>query len=216
MSVLAVLNQKGGPGKSTVCQCIAVELARRGKSVLIVDTDAKQGTVSKWRALRHADDVVVVKMEHPGSLVADVAKHAKHYDVVIIDGVPLVDAMTAVSVKAADAVIIPVTPNPKDLWGTEDVVDLIHSRHAVTDGKPLAAFLANKVKPNTVLSRSVDDKLLAMSLPVFDTKLHNRELYAQCDETGQTVMEIAPTSEASKEVKALVDELLENNFVRTP
>ena len=38
-TVIAVVNQKGGTGKTTTCENLGVGLAMKGKKVLVVDTD---------------------------------------------------------------------------------------------------------------------------------------------------------------------------------
>ena len=45
--VIAVVNLKGGCGKSTIAVNLACELAANGDSVLLLDNDA-QGTASHW------------------------------------------------------------------------------------------------------------------------------------------------------------------------
>lgn len=52
--VVSVGGQKGGTGKSTVAQGIAVEAARTGRMVLLADLDAKQATSAAWAKRRKA------------------------------------------------------------------------------------------------------------------------------------------------------------------
>ena len=40
-TVIAVVNQKGGTGKTTTCENLGVGLAMEGKKVLVVDVDPK-------------------------------------------------------------------------------------------------------------------------------------------------------------------------------
>ena len=50
--IIAVSNQKGGAGKSTVTTNLAVELAHRGYEVRATDSDAEQQSAMVWSARR--------------------------------------------------------------------------------------------------------------------------------------------------------------------
>ena len=52
--VVSVGGQKGGTGKSTVAQGIAVEAARMGGIVMLADLDQKQATSAEWAKRRKA------------------------------------------------------------------------------------------------------------------------------------------------------------------
>lgn len=213
MSVISVLNQKGGAGKTTVAQNVAVELTRRGMTVFVIDTDP-QGTISDWRNLRKSEDVPVSSITRAATLQADVKTHSRSFDVIVIDGASGVNEVTAAAVKVSDAVIIPVQPSPKDIWGTSDLVDLIQTRHVVSDGVPKAAFLVTRAKENTKLADQMESTLAGLRLPMFETYIYDREIYKQVDVTGSSVIEQGPNTKAAKEIVRLVDELLENSFVR--
>ncbi|WP_313305596.1 ParA family protein, partial [Stutzerimonas balearica] len=49
--IVAVLNQKGGVGKTTLATHVAGELAMRGQSVILLDADP-QGSALDWTQRR--------------------------------------------------------------------------------------------------------------------------------------------------------------------
>lgn len=52
--IIAVVNQKGGVGKTTTCVNLGIGLARAGKKVLLVEADA-QGSLSVSLGIQEPD-----------------------------------------------------------------------------------------------------------------------------------------------------------------
>ena len=59
--IVTVGNTKGGVGKTTIAVNLAVEAAKDGKTVLLIDTDP-QGSSTAFRTEREKDDIKAVAL----------------------------------------------------------------------------------------------------------------------------------------------------------
>ena len=122
--IIAVLNQKGGGGKTTLAVHIAAALAMQGARVLLVDADP-QGSARDWAAARTSAPLFpVVGLDWP-TIHRDLPQIAQDYDHVIIDGAPRMTDLTRSVMLAARLVVIPVQPSPYDVWACAEVVDIL-------------------------------------------------------------------------------------------
>ena len=206
---VAILNQKGGSGKTTLATNIARAIQLEGNKVLIIDSDP-QGSVRDWHAAwstTNEDEYMPVIAMDRSTLDKDIAAIDKTYEWVIIDGAPQISKLAAAAVKCADIVLIPTQPSPYDIWACEDLVDIIKARQNLMDGKPRAAFVISRTKKNTHASREIREVLEQYGLPIFTSFTSDRIIYASSASTGQTVLDIEPKGEAAKEIKNIVEEL---------
>ena len=199
--IIGVLNQKGGVGKTTIAVNIAACLAMRSKRVLLVDADP-QGSSLAWSAAREAPPLFsVVGMAKP-TLHREMPEIARDYDVVVIDGAPRVNDLGRAAILASDTILIPVQPSPYDVWAAADTVQLIREAQQFKDGLK-AAFVINRKIANTAIGRDVANALEHFNIPVLPTALCQRVLYAESAGQGLAVAEVAPNSEAARELAAL-------------
>ena len=205
MTAVAVLNQKGGAGKTTLATCLARALQLEGARVLLVDSDP-QGSARDWHSASEGSFVPVVGLDRP-TLDKDLPAISGGYDWIVIDGAPQLRDMAVSAIKAADVVLIPVQPSPYDIWACADLVDLIKARQEVTDGLPKTAIVISRAIKRTILGREVREALEEHGLPIFAQGTAQRVIYANSAASGSTPLETEPEGEAAEEIRRLAEEL---------
>jgi chromosome partitioning protein len=205
--IIAVLNQKGGAGKTTIATNLAHALQLEGHKVILVDSDP-QGSARDWNAASDSAILHVVGMDRP-TLTKDIQSVVDNHDFIIIDGAPQIADLAIAAIKCADIVLIPVQPSPYDIWACEDLVDIVKARQEVTNGKPKAAFVISRVIKNTQLSKEIGEALEGYGLPVFKHFTTQRVIYAKSAATGSTVLTNEINEDAASEIKSIANELKE-------
>ena len=208
MMIIALLNQKGGVGKTTLALHLAERLSQLGKSVVLVDADP-QGSALDWAAIRQDENphFPVLGLPKP-TLHRELPAIAKHHDFVVIDGPPRVNELARAAIMASELVLIPIQPSPLDVWAAKEIVDLLREA-AIFKDNIKSAFVINRKIVNTAIGRDVVEALAAYPIPVLKTAIGQRVAFAESAAQGQTVLQLAPTGPASQEIISLTNELLE-------
>jgi chromosome partitioning protein len=213
--VVAIENEKGGVGKTTIAtnlsSCLSV---KHGLKVLLLDHDP-QSSSTRWTARRaqaedgESDPGAIPVISMGKNLARDLPSLSSRYDVVIIDGLPQTDVLTAAAIKVADLVIVPVQPSAYDLWACEATLNVIRERQEISGGQPKGSLLVSRAIPNTLLERGIREQLDATGFYVFAGQTVHRQAYAQGVAQGLSVMDLPPTDKARIEIEAITLEVLE-------
>lgn len=204
MQVIAVLNQKGGSGKTTIATHLARALQLAGDEVLLVDSDP-QGSARDWAAVREDNPVPVVGIDRP-TIERDLKAIAKR-PYIVIDGAPQAADLAVSAIKAASFILIPVQPSPYDIWATSDLVSLVKQRIEITDGALQAAFVVSRAIKNTKIGSEISDALAGYGLPVLESRITQSVVYPVTAAAGTTVLDAESGSNAAAEIRALADEI---------
>ena len=206
-AVIAVVNQKGGAGKTTLAMQLAGALARRGPT-LVLDADP-QGTASRWAACARGKPFPArVEAATGDALARRLGELGNAFRFVVVDGSPTADGATLVALGAADLALVPVNPSPLDLWAS--LGTRVAYERALTRNPALTARLVvNQAQPKSALTRDVRALLADFGIPPLANGLRQRAVYRQCAAYGQTVYAYRPRSpDAVSEVEALACEAL--------
>ncbi len=201
--VIAVVQQKGGSGKTTLAANIAVACLRRGMSVALLDTDP-QGSLGRWfmtRRERLGEAGLEFSTSSAWGVSYECEKLKKTADLVIVDTPPKVDADLRPALREADLILVPVASSHVDLWATDGVLDL-----AARERKS-AWLVLNRTRAGTRLAEEVAAAAAELTAGVIGARLANRVVYAETLGQGLGAVEAGQRA-AREEVQALTDEVL--------
>ena len=205
MPVVAIVDQKGGVGKTTLATNLAWSLAQTA-SVLLLDADP-QGSARDWGHFNTTGtEHLSVQGVSREPLVDQVRRLSDRYDWIILDGPPGISNVSADAVRVADVVLIPAKASAFDVWAATDIVAAVKARQQSTNGIPRAAFVITMAKPRTRLGRQIDAALAALGLPVLNGRTSDRVAYTHAGNEGTSVIE-GPDRTARDEILAIRREL---------
>ncbi|MFL9948925.1 AAA family ATPase [Paraburkholderia agricolaris] len=203
MSIVAVLNTKGGVGKTTTALNLAAGRALQGRNVLAVDAD-RQGSLLAALTNRDREPcIAVVQYVEGQALRQQVLRAAAMYDDIVIDAGGRDNTALRAALLLADKVVIPFLPRSFDIWALDDMSALLAEARAIKDVDAYALLTMSD-------ARGTDNEAAGQAVPdgmqLLPTTVGRRKAFADAGGAGLSVLELPAhrDSKAIAETQALL------------
>lgn len=202
MERIVILNPKGGSGKSTLATNLAAYFAVAHESPMLLDLDP-QGSSCRWASQRPADRPAVncISGFKDSTLVTRSwqMRPRPGCNVVIVDTPAALESRRLPEItRGADSILVPVMPSEIDIHASARCIEdlLLVAKIRRTDNR--LGIIANRVRLNTVVSRSLMKFLETLDIPLVAT-LRDTQNYVRAFQLGSSVFEL-PSWQAQQDV----------------
>jgi chromosome partitioning protein len=199
MFTISLVGQKGGTGKTTAALGLAVQAARSGYAVAVIDLDP-QATAANWKDRRAEENPAVVSAQASRlRQTMDAAKTAE-VDFVFVDTAGRNDDSALNALRMSDLALIPTRPNMVEIETLGAVNDLLRLA-----GSPPAFVLLNGIHPSATKQADEARETIqrVFGLKSCPTHLCHRSAYADAPTTGRAPQELDSDGKAAAELERL-------------
>jgi chromosome partitioning protein len=224
-AVIAVANQKGGCGKTTLSMNLAGVLSGEGGlKVLLIDADP-QASAQQWAMRAGEAGMSFEVMTHPHEDIHRKVREMSHkgYDVILVDCPPGAsqsvsgkDSLTSISrmaILAADIVLVPVRPSMLDYLASHQLLPLLKDVGTLKDNQIVFIVINGKPPGRTrtgeeALSVAEDVfRVDGVAVQVLRTEVTARQAFVLAPTVGKTVTTYEPDGKAAAEIRSLAEEI---------
>lgn len=195
MQKIVLLNPKGGSGKTTIATNLASYFAVSGLRPTLMDLDA-QGSSTRWLSKR-------AKGQQPIHGIAGYERNSRvtrsfatrlplDTERLVIDTPAALEPQNLPDItRNATAILVPVLPSDIDIHAAAKCISDLLLIAKVKREDQRIAVIANRVKKNTVMYKSLMKFLETLQIPVITT-LRDSQNYIRAAESGTGLFEMKP------------------------
>ena len=206
--IITFANQKGGSGKTTLSANLAVLWANSEYKVAVIDADAQKSLTYWLEARKKYYREEPIGIDHypfdVRNLNEDLKQIKRKYDFIIIDSPPSITFDTIQIIKFSDFIYVPVQPSPIDLIATIPFLNIAKQERKKT------TVILNRVMPRAKLTDSMIMRLRYAGAKIARSRISSKIIYAETFSVGRGVVDISVTSDTSKEIINIGNEILRN------
>jgi chromosome partitioning protein len=195
MHKIVLLNPKGGSGKTTIAINLASYYAVAGLRPTLMDLDA-QGSTTRWLSKRAKGQLTihgVAGYERNSRVTRSFATRLPvDSERLIVDTAAALEAQRLPEItRNATAILVPVLPSDIDIHAAAKCISDLLLIAKVRREDQRIAVIANRVKKNTLIFKSLMKFLETLQIPVIAT-LRDSQNYIRAAESGIGIFEVKP------------------------
>jgi chromosome partitioning protein len=198
MTIIAFISQKGGVGKSTLSQALAVEAQKQKIKVLLADCDYQQGTSYEWNKVNKKIDCRLFKQ------VREIWPLINEYDLIIIDSPARTSQGTLEISQYANLIVQPTGASRADL------IPAVKEFHALKEAgvnKKKLLFLLSRIGSES--EEEVGREYLKESgYNLLSVASYEKVSYRATQNEGKSITEVSYKS-LRKQAKWLINSILD-------
>jgi chromosome partitioning protein len=208
--IIAVVNQKGGVGKSTFARMIAREYANNDFDALIADMDTSQSTSFLWNSRRMNNEIKPDISVQQFRTVSSALKQGEKFEVLIFDGAPHATRQTLEISQLANLIILPTGTSVDELEPTIRLAHELKKNKVSTDRITIAL---SRVGNSEVEINEAIDYIKMTGYHLLKGYISEKTIYRRANDSGKTLTETTHPStnqkadEVIQEIANIVSEL---------
>lgn len=205
--IIVIANSKGGVGKSTLAVHLASWLHQQGHRVTLADCDTQQSS-SEW--IREATPAVrAVRLDNPDSILNELPGLHSETDYVVADGPGSQTETSRALLLRADLAIVPCKASMLEVRALAKATEVLRQAQDIRGGIPKAVIVLSMVAMHYRLTQDMKDAAAALALPLADTAMILRQIYADAPGQGTVVWNMGSRGrQAADETDRLFREIL--------
>jgi chromosome partitioning protein len=203
MQKVVLLNPKGGSGKTTLAVNLASYYAVQGLRPALMDLDS-QGSSTRWLGKRSRELPAIYSISaqerNPRVTRSFALRVPPECERLVVDTPAAIQPHQLADItRDALAVLVPVLPSDIDIHAATKCISDLLLIAKVNRAEQRLAVIANRVKMNTVIYRSLMRFLATLRIPVIAT-LRDSQNYIRAAELGLGIFEMKKTASVAEDM----------------